>query len=93
MPMSLKQAKLIAGRVGARIVEESASYEVTIAGRALRDPVSNETSPMVFYASSPVQAAHTALVQTGIHAKAVLELSKRIYVEEDLLFASEDKQP
>lgn len=91
MPMTLKQAKLIAGRVGARILENSSEFEIIIAGRGLKDPVSGETSAMTFFAPTPFQAAHTALVQTGIHAKALLELSKRIYVEEDLLFASEDK--
>lgn len=91
MPMTLPNAKRIAGRVGARIVAKGTEYLVTIAGRPIRDPVTGHISQMTFHSATPFEAAHEALIQTAIHSRALMELAKRIYVEEDLLFGAEDK--
>ena len=90
--LTLQQAKRIAGRVGARIVQNNNTgsepvYEVTIAGRSFKD-LDGSQRLMLFYARSPLEAAHTAIVQTGAYCKALVEVCKRTYVDEDALWQS-----
>jgi hypothetical protein len=96
MTMTLKQAQRIAGRVGARIrvVPDVATagleiFEITISGRTIKGQDGNDL-PMLFTEHSPRAAAHCAVIRTGIHAQAVQNLCKKVYVEEDLLFDGQE---
>ena len=85
MPMTLKQAQRIAGKVGARIKAVPSGFEVTIPGRSV------SASGMTFTGGvTPRQACHAAIIETGKHSQRVLDLCKKVYVEEDLLFDSEE---
>lgn len=83
--MTLKEAKRIAGRVGARIVEtpNKGIYEIRIAGRPFENNRINHS--VVFHEQSLREAAKTAVLETGKHAKALYERAKQVYVEEDIL--------
>lgn len=94
--LTLKDAKRIAGRVGARIqvfsedtlpdsATQEVSYQVTIAGRSFRS-VDGEEMGTVFWASTPREAAHVALVETGRFTTQLIRLCKQLYVDENLLF-------
>ena len=83
--MSLKEAKRIAGRVGARIVEKSVGqdhfvYEVVLAGRSLKGVVENH-----FTGRTPRDAAKLAVLETGRQARVLYDYAKQVYVEEDIL--------
>ena len=86
--ITLAQAKRIAGRVGARITPDKDNpgvFIVTISGRSFKD-LNGEMRSTKFYASPALQAAHTAVIQTGAYCHALLELCKYTYVNEDVLF-------
>lgn len=88
--ITLAQAKRIAGKVGARIKAETDGdgpdhYVVTIQGRAFT-ALNGVERPTVFFCLTPLEAAHTAVIQTGQHSTQLLELCKMTYVNEDVLF-------
>lgn len=86
--ITLAQAKKIAGRVGARIApdrNDPSLLLVTIQGRSFKD-LNGLQRQTVFAAQTPLEAAHTAVIQTGQHCHQLLELCKHTYVNEDVLF-------
>lgn len=83
--MSLKTAKAIARKVGARITEHGsveASFLVVLA----IPEVGKNGQPARFWAQSPREAAHTAIIETAKACQALLVEAKQIYVDENLLF-------
>ena len=78
--MSLKEAKRIAGRVGARIVEKPGLYTVILAGRAIEGVTQTH-----FEVFSPRQAATCAVIETGRQAIILKDFAKQVYAEEDIL--------
>jgi len=97
--MNLKEAREIARKVGATIEEKTSpnatgqgspsgmrSGEYIVRLGVVKIGPNGTRENIVLHATSPVEAANLAVIETGRNARALADQAKKVYVDSDLIF-------